>query len=358
MAGCVSRTGWANCTQPLDSPMILLALSLASPPVHAGYGDPEDGYPSYRERVLHLFTNYTRVDPQTFADDYESGGCSFESFLPDEQSGKNPLYFNLPLNEAARFHSQDMSDTGNFSHDSSDGTSFGERVARWYSEGGVGENIAFGYGSEWNAQMYGWMCSDGHRANIMSAGYQELGTGIVNDYYTQDFGGGAPDTELNIPMGAHFPPTASAGETVQFTADYLGPEPVWFEVVIEGTGVPLELWFGDADRGVYTVDTTLPDQPCVSYYFAYEAADEARGTFPEEGSYLLGADCSTWRGLEPENGSEPWVPRQLGITGRDDATPDVLVTDLSLVGCTSVPGAGGLVLAGLGGLLAGRRRRS
>jgi hypothetical protein len=44
--------------------MILLFASLAA---MAGYGDVDaEGYPSWAERDLHLWTNASRVDPEAF----------------------------------------------------------------------------------------------------------------------------------------------------------------------------------------------------------------------------------------------------------------------------------------------------
>ena len=37
----------------------------------------------------------------------------------------------------------------------------------------------------------GGMCSSGHRSNIMEGDFDDMGTGVESQYYTQDFGGGA-----------------------------------------------------------------------------------------------------------------------------------------------------------------------
>jgi uncharacterized protein YkwD len=56
------------------------------------------------------------------------------------------------------------------------------------SSWGVAENIAWGTGSYATVRsiMSGWVNSDGHRANILSSSYRDLGLGLrigtLNDY--------------------------------------------------------------------------------------------------------------------------------------------------------------------------------
>ena len=192
----------------------LYFISLAA----AGYGDPVDGMPSLSERELHMWTNVVRVDPQAFDTEFRRGGCSFSGFKTAEKSSKRPLMWNLELNEAARFHSEDMRANDHFSHTSYDGTPFSERISRFYSEGHVGENIAWGYPDPFIAVMEGWMCSPGHRANIMTAGYNELGTGQDGVYYTQNFGGRQDAEHRALSMGIHLP--HSPQDTATFVVDF------------------------------------------------------------------------------------------------------------------------------------------
>ena len=103
----------------------------------------------------------------------------------------------------------------------------------------VGENIAAGYGSSMSAVVHGWMCSAGHRANIMNADYNELGTGVVAAYYTQDFGAGVVDTMSRIAMGNHSPETPSG--VVDFTVDYQGDDGDVVEVVQNAARVVAEV---------------------------------------------------------------------------------------------------------------------
>ena len=100
-----------------------------------------------------------------------------------------PLTWNDVLAAAALEHSQDMSTTGNFSHNSSDGTSFSNRItaAGYTNWRALGENIAYGYTTEQDV-FNGWIKSEGHCKNIMNASFKEMGAAKVGTYWTQDFG--------------------------------------------------------------------------------------------------------------------------------------------------------------------------
>lgn len=349
----------------------LLLAALCSAPARAtptAYGVPSgdpytDGYPSSAERELHLWTNAVRVDPEAFRDAYASGGCSFDSFSSTEQSPHDPTYLSMGLAEAARYHSTDMDATGNFSHSSSDGTSFSERVGWFYSGGMIGENIAWNYGSPWNTVMTGWMCSSGHRANIMTD-YTELGTGIVGDYYTQDFGGGAVATYSPVAMGAHSPQDVSS--SADFMTDWLEDDaPVRLTVVVDAVVTDLTLLYGTETRGIFGATVALDAVDCHEYYFSWESADGWEGSFPEEGSYTFGDGCTDAIG---------WIPDQSGPTGGTGGLPGggqggeglgggdgggagdgaPSLGDPRLIGCSSAPVAAGL--GWLVGLLAVRRR--
>lgn len=329
--------------------MLLIALALGLSSARAGYADVDaEGYPSWADRDTHLWTNAARVDPEAFEDDYQSGGCSYyEDFSDDEMEPKAPLYYSRELNEAAVYHSEDMEESGEFSHDSSDGTSFADRVARYYTETGyLGENIAMGYGSGYNSVFVGWMCSEsGHRANIMGGDYTELGTGVSGSYYTQDFAAGTADTDSPVAMGLHSPQSPSA--ELDFYADWQDDDaPVMLDIVVDGQASPLELAWGDETQGIFATRLSWEDDGgCHAYFFTWETAAGLTGSFPESGSYLIGSCDEDY----------DWIDGQMGVSGRDDADVDELVDRLKLVGCSAAPGAAGgaWVLA----LLAGLRRR-
>ncbi|HET9740656.1 MAG TPA: CAP domain-containing protein [Solirubrobacteraceae bacterium] len=120
------------------------------------------------------------------------------------QNDLSPLRENRRLRRAARAHSRDMTAAGYFEHTAPDGTTMVQRILRadyarddqgWM----LGENLAWGTGSLGTPRgaMKAWMASPGHRANILKAGFRELGVGVVarvpssdaaGATYTVDFG--------------------------------------------------------------------------------------------------------------------------------------------------------------------------
>ena len=321
----------------LNSVLLLAAVS--------GYGDVVDGYPSWDERAVHLWTNAARVDPQAFNDEYNNAyqPCDVSiDFQSEERIPTAPLYYTPPLNESARFHSQDMSDNSWFDHNSSDGTPFPDRVSRFYTDSGmVGENIAMGYPSAYDTVFKGWMCSAGHRQNIMTAGYVELGTGVVTSYYTQNFGGGEADSASPVRMGLHHPEKPEQAELTTFYADYEGTGLITLDVWVDGKPESMALLYGEAEMGVYVAEKNLSRSGCSEYYF--EVVDDS-GSYliPEDGSWLGGKTCD---GL--------WVE---GHKGKDiDLDPETMLDDVYLIGCSSTGTRGGLMALAMFGLLALRR---
>lgn len=326
----------------------MLVWAFLSVAAAGGYGDAVEGYPDLGERTLHLWTNAARVDPEAFEDAYQSGGCSFEDFSSDEQTPKHPLLWNFDLNEAARYHSTDMYENDWFDHASSDGTSFEDRMARYYESGFVGENIAYGYGDPFNTVMGGWMCStSGHRANIMSGDWDELGTGWVNGYATQDFGARGVDLR-GTTMAIH----EVSGTEVTFRADSWDADDVAPDeviVVLDGLPHELALEYGEPFRGIWVSDAIATDETACHQYFTQLTWGDTRVRFPETGSYGWGA-CD-W-----DDEGAGWLATQLGISGRDDLTEDQIQDSFTLIGgCNTAPGP----LAGAWlGVLALLRRRS
>jgi uncharacterized YkwD family protein/spore coat assembly protein SafA len=107
-------------------------------------------------------------------------------------AGLMQLKANWELSRVARYKSQDMIDKKYFAHESPTyGSPFRmmETFGIKFSAGG--ENIA--YGQKTPAEvMKAWMNSPGHKANIMSAVYTEIGVGVAKAsngtfYWTQQF---------------------------------------------------------------------------------------------------------------------------------------------------------------------------
>lgn len=102
--------------------------------------------------------------------------------------GLTPYAWNRHLAISAQRHAEDMAENDYFSHTSQDGRSFSQRTLEaGYDASPRGENIAQGYRSATEV-MEGWMSSDGHRANILAGGSNEIGIGLRDFHWVQVFG--------------------------------------------------------------------------------------------------------------------------------------------------------------------------
>ena len=132
-------------------------------------------------RLVLALTNQARAHART---------CGWRRFPPAA-----PLALAPALTRAARAHSLDMVAQGFFSHAGSDGSTPGERATRaGYRWSMVGENIASGVGTP-RAVVAGWLASPHHCANIMTAGFRQMGVAFAVDRanpqaiaWTEDFG--------------------------------------------------------------------------------------------------------------------------------------------------------------------------
>ena len=105
------------------------------------------------------------------------------------QNGLSALTYNWELSRVARYKSQDMVDNRYFSHTSPTyGTPFQMIRSFGLSYRSAGENIAYGQRTP-QAVVNAWMNSSGHRANILSRSYTQIGVGYVANghYWTQMF---------------------------------------------------------------------------------------------------------------------------------------------------------------------------
>ncbi|WP_082631736.1 SafA/ExsA family spore coat assembly protein [Cytobacillus praedii] len=106
--------------------------------------------------------------------------------------GLNPLKSNWELARVARYKSQDMIDRKYFDHNSPTyGTPFQMMKSFGISYRSAGENIAAGQSIP-NEVVQAWMNSEGHRKNILSSTFTEIGVGYVKGgsyghYWTQMF---------------------------------------------------------------------------------------------------------------------------------------------------------------------------
>jgi uncharacterized protein YkwD len=121
--------------------------------------------------------------------------------------GLSPLRLSTRLSAAANQHSTQMAVRGYFSHDSADGSSMGRRVGRYYSATGrrywaVGENLL------WSSPSIGpaaaldlGMKSPGHRANLLSREWNEIGLSAVHADSAPGVYGGSPVTIVTTDFG-------------------------------------------------------------------------------------------------------------------------------------------------------------
>lgn len=108
------------------------------------------------------------------------------------KAGLQPLTHNWELSRVARYKSMDMRDRGYFSHTSPTyGSPFTMIKNFGINYSAAGENIAQGQATP-QAVVNAWMNSSGHRANILSTNYTEIGVGYAaggsgKHYWTQMF---------------------------------------------------------------------------------------------------------------------------------------------------------------------------
>src|SRR5262252_4901194 len=101
-----------------------MPLLLLLPALIYAYGEPASSdLPSHEERLVHVLTNQVRQAPH----DWPGWDTSLASGDP-----RPPLVHEKGLEQAARFHADDMAAHDFFSHDSSDGTSFAVRITHYF----------------------------------------------------------------------------------------------------------------------------------------------------------------------------------------------------------------------------------
>ena len=125
-----------------------------------------------------------------------------------------PLTANAALTRAAQDYSVVLADGTCFDHNC--GSTPSDRLAQagytnWTSRG---ENIASGYPTP-EAVMAGWMASPGHRGNILSANFKEIGVGVAARsngtlFWAQTFGSSRSSGNATQPTPTPAPPTPTS----------------------------------------------------------------------------------------------------------------------------------------------------
>lgn len=291
-------------------------------PVEA-HGEPVNGFPSWYERTILVLTNEARSDPQTALTPCSDDACPERACY---DGPRQPVYWDLNLNRASRFHADNLTKTGaGMQHDSPcdlsptigedypdtcDGSAacaclggevscagacprFNARVGL-FGVGSYAENIAwfgdpvdvfhawlFENASEAACQ---WTYDKGHRWNILNGDLSTLGVGADNAYTVQDFGYGSHAEK--IVAATHYP---RAGSNITFMLnwrDSVGPTSAMVDV--GGTCQPLSLTVGEAGNGTYTATAAVSG--CTKYFFIAEDAQGNEIHYPTTGSFAIGCD--------------------------------------------------------------------
>jgi uncharacterized protein YkwD len=179
----------------------LAALALAAPAGASAAGDCPD------------------ADLQPTADNLAQIGQATLCLLNAERTshGLGALAENPTLSRASLAYSQQMVAQSFFAHEAPDGTGLVDRltaVGYLKNDGGdwaVGENIAWAQGSlsTPRAVMQAWMDSPGHRDNILSGDYVEIGVGVAPGIPEA----GQQGTTFTTDFGMHRVAPASAAPT-------------------------------------------------------------------------------------------------------------------------------------------------
>lgn len=97
-----------------------------------------------------------------------------------EEAGFTPLVLSPELNEAAQNKAKDMFEKGYWAHNSPDGiTPWSYIINSGYRYIYAGENLARDF-NDTQGVVEAWMASPGHRDNILSPNYQDIGFAVVN----------------------------------------------------------------------------------------------------------------------------------------------------------------------------------
>src|SRR2546423_1039627 len=122
--------------------------------------------------------------------------------------GLKPFVSSPRLTAAAMQHTREMGIDGYFEHESFDSTEFWKRIARWYPSKGwsswsVGENLLYSSPDVATAAsgVRDWMNSPGHRANLLSRSWREIGIAAIHFDSAPGEYQGAPVTIVTADFG-------------------------------------------------------------------------------------------------------------------------------------------------------------
>src|SRR5438094_584361 len=111
------------------------------------------------------------------------------------EHGLPPLRVSSALRAAAQEHSLEMARDGYFGHESEDGTAFWKRIRGYYGARGyrlwsAGENLIWASPDlDADEALQIWLESPGHRENLLSRDFREIGLGAVHAVAPGVYGG-------------------------------------------------------------------------------------------------------------------------------------------------------------------------
>ena len=121
--------------------------------------------------------------------------------------GLRPVVMSNALNGAAVAHSRAMLERGFFAHDSPNGAPFAARVRGFYRSAGytrwsVGENLIYNTG-EITAEIAiaAWLASPGHRENMLTPEWREVGIGSLHAPSASGVFAGEPTWVITMDFG-------------------------------------------------------------------------------------------------------------------------------------------------------------
>jgi hypothetical protein len=307
-----------------------------------GVGIPDaNGFPNYDERVLLMYTNRARADPQ-----FEMRACGQPCGEGHCFVVKAPLGYNFNLGHAARFHSAEMSINGFFAHTSQcalvdniaslypascDGsascackegkltynaTSRTDTFARigMFGSGGGGEIIVTCSG---RCGFYAWLyesssssvcdfsLSNGHRWLLLTANVG-IGFGVHNHgMSTGDFGAASASEISKIPSGTHW--TGTPAGTYEFWASWTDTQaPQKALINIDGECKLMALSRGlNPSNYAYSLNVSgLNDGSCHRYFFYFIQNNGTVWRHPSTGSLGVssGSGCADYSTSVPGMG--------------------------------------------------------
>lgn len=149
---------------------------------------------STREQDVLYWINYVRIHPREFYDKYvasyasknlTSGNSSVSSLKNElyKTHGLTPMLVSAKLNQTTKSHASDLARHQQLSHNSSDGTTFGQRMAKAGIQGSIAENLYCGQDAVLDAVITllidEGVSDHGHRHNILNKNARLTGVAFI-----------------------------------------------------------------------------------------------------------------------------------------------------------------------------------